>query len=110
MSTQARGGACGESARLLGIGPILRSSAGAPHPGPNLVVGCKLLRRNAENFFELTTEVSFCRETYLRRCSFAGVTPRNELPGQTTLELTQPFTWRTMKVFVKNALHVAFGY
>jgi len=68
------------------------------------VVGCKFLRRDAEDSLELATEVSFRGEVYLGSGSLAGVAPRNEFPGQATLELPQPFAGRTMKVFVEDAL------
>ena len=68
------------------------------------MIGRKFLWGDAEDSFELATEVSFRRKIYLGSGSFGGVALRNEFPGQTTLELPQPLAWRTMKIFVEDAL------
>jgi len=70
-----------QSERLLLTCAVLGAAAGAPpHAGPKLVVRRKFLRRDAEDFLELTAEVSFGREIYFGRGCFAGVTLGNEFP------------------------------
>jgi hypothetical protein len=69
----------------------------------------KFLGRDAEDLFELPAKVSLCGKIYLGGGGLAGVALGNEFSGQATLELPQPFAWRTMKVPVENPLQVALG-
>ena len=63
-----------------------------------ITIGCKTLRRSAEDFFKLAAEVGFVGKLEFTRSGFVGVPARDELFSEATLQFPEPMTRGAMKV------------